>query len=246
MTAAAEITALHTRIQRCTHALSETAAYWEHARPGSPPGEEARAAFEERWFGAKSSERVKVLLANFRARYAAIPPALAVLRRWAGMTPDVRRLVSHWHLQLTDPLYRTFTGVYLADRREHGHAVVDYPTARQWVKAQDPGRWGPASHAQFAGKLLSAAAEVGLVTPAPDPRRIVLPPVDDMALCYLLHLLREVSFDGSLTANPYLASVGLTGGFLDRRLQGLACLTYRRMAGMEEFVWRHPSLEAWA
>jgi len=33
------------------------------------------------------------------------------------MEPEARRVICHWHLQLTDPLYRSFTGGYLAERR---------------------------------------------------------------------------------------------------------------------------------
>lgn len=243
---AKETAILHNRIKQCTHVLPETAVYWRQAIKVANSAEEARLAFEERWFGMKSLARVKVLLANFRARYAAFPAAHAVLSNWANMEPDTRRLISHWHLQLTDPLYRAFTGEFLTDRRDHGAGAVDFHAALQWVKSRDPGRWGPSTHAQFAGKLLTASWEAGLVSKAPDPRRILLPSVGDQALCYLLYLLRESEFTGSLTRNPYLASVGLSEGFLDRRLQTLSCLTYRKMAGMEEFVWRYPSLGAWA
>lgn len=241
-----ETAVLHNRIKQCTHVLLETAVYWRQAGKATDPIGEAHLAFEERWFGAKSLARVRVLLTCLRARYAAYPQAHAALSRWANMEPDTRRLISHWHLQLTDPLYRAFTGDYLPVRRDHGTGNVDFHAALQWVKSRDPGRWGPTTHAQFAGKLLTASWEAGLVSKAPDPRRILLPSVGDQELSYLLYLLRETVFTGSLTRNPYLASVGLSEGFLDRRLQTLSCLTYRKMAGMEEFVWRYPSFSAWA
>ncbi|MCX5953197.1 MAG: hypothetical protein NTZ40_06835 [Cyanobacteria bacterium] len=37
----------------------------------------------------------------------------------------------------------------------------------------------------------------------------MFPLVPDDALTYLLHLLREVDFEGTVLANPYLRSVGL-------------------------------------
>jgi hypothetical protein len=48
-----------------------------------------------------------------RARFDAFPNALHVLQRWPHMSPDTRRVVCHWHLQLSDPLYRDFTGTFL-------------------------------------------------------------------------------------------------------------------------------------
>lgn len=68
----------------------------------------------------------------------------------------------------------------------------------------------------------------------------------DLALAYLMHLLRGVRFAGTLTENPYLASVGLVEGFLDLRLRGLAGVRYQRMGDLTEFEWSAPSLSAWA
>ena len=73
-------------------------------------------------------QRVRYLLANFVVRYDASPSALAALRRWGTMTPEARRLVCHFHLQLTDPLYRAFTGDFLPERRGAGlRDTVDFP-----------------------------------------------------------------------------------------------------------------------
>lgn len=84
-----------------------------------------RRAFEERWFGGKSEERIRGILPYFAARFDAFPPVLPVLGRSRSTEPETRRLVCHWHLQLADPLYRNFTGAYLVERRA-GHR--DPPT----------------------------------------------------------------------------------------------------------------------
>src|SRR5262245_19593661 len=102
-------------------------------------------AFEQRWFGAKSLERVRTLLANFAARYEAYPQALAVLRRWPGMEPQVRKLICHWHLQLADPVYRRFTGRFLVERREGAEKAVDRDVVLRWVTRTYPDRWGAAT-----------------------------------------------------------------------------------------------------
>jgi hypothetical protein len=74
----------------------------------------------------------------------------------------------------------------------------------------------------------------------------VFPHVPNLALAYLMHLLRGVRFKGTLIDNPYVASVGLDAGFLDQRLRDLAGISYRRMNHLTEFDWAHANLEAWA
>ena len=113
----AEATELHTRILRLALGVEESREYWANVDPTVPAASRARVAFEQRWFGARSADRVQTLLSYFSARFDAFPPALDVLRRWRAMDPPTRRLVCHWHLQLSDPLYRRFTGEFLVERR---------------------------------------------------------------------------------------------------------------------------------
>jgi hypothetical protein len=203
-------------------------------------------AFEERWFGAKSLERVRYLLASFLPRYDAFPEALAVLRRWRSMDATTRQVLCHWHLQLSDPMYRAFTGTFLVERRGMHDAKVDRDVTLRWVKNTYPERWSEATCVQFASKLLSAASEAGILSTKRDPRTLLLPKISDPALAYLLYLLRGVGFAGTLTENPYLSSVGLTEGFLDQRLRALPDVTFHRMAHLVEFEWAAPTLTAWA
>ncbi|HSP79852.1 MAG TPA: DUF1819 domain-containing protein [Myxococcaceae bacterium] len=241
-----EETEIHTRLLRLALGVEESRAYWASVEPSVPAAPRALLAFEQRWFGAKSLERVRTLLSNFAARYDAFPEALGVLRRWREMTPQTRQLLCHWHLQLSDPLYRRFTGDFLVARRAGAQPKLDRDVVLRWLKREFPERWGESTLIQFASKLLSAASEAGLVSPRKDPRSLLYPKVPDEALAYLLHLLRGLSFQGTLTDNPYLASVGLTEGFLDQRLRALPGLGFRRMGHLTEFDWAAPSLAAWA
>ena len=241
----AEVTELHTRLMKCALEVEDARAYWQHADLGRGPAT-ARRAFDEYWFGARSLARIEVLLANFRARFDAYPPSLRVLARWADMDPETRRLVCHWHLQLADPLYRAFSGVYLVERREGGRAELSRELVVAWVGKNGLAPWTMATRVQFASKLLSAAYAARLVTTNRDPRRLAYPRVGDAALGYLFYLLREVDFAGTLLQNPYLASVGLAGEQLDERLRGLSVLRYRRQADLADFGWRHASLLEWA
>lgn len=238
-----EVTQVHTRLLKCALEIEDLRAYWAHAGGTEPPT--AQRAFKEYWFGAKSMARVEVLLANARLRFDAFPPALEILHRWPHMSPDTRRAICHWHLQLADPLYRAFTGDYLAKRRADGRDTVTRDSVVEWVAEQGPGRWTLSTRIQFASKLLSSAHAAGLVAKTRDPRPLALPRISDEALEYLIYLLREVALHGTLLENPYLASVGLEGPFLAARLRTLPGLTFSRQGDLLDIGWRYPDLRAW-
>ncbi|KJS39376.1 MAG: hypothetical protein VR70_08030 [Rhodospirillaceae bacterium BRH_c57] len=242
----AETTRFHNRLQKLALAVEESRLYWQAARPDLAPAEENRQAFAERWFGGKSAAWVAVLLTNFRARYGAFPEALEVLRQWRPADPATRRLVCHWHLQLTDPYYRRFTGEYLTDLRDRGGAEIDFDTVLHWVIETKPKPWQPSSCRQVASRLLAAASEAGLLSVAPDPRRVLTPHVPDEALGYILHLLRQTAIAQPLLANDYLGSVGLSGVFLDQRLRVAPWVRVQRMGDVVSAEWQYQGLRDWA
>jgi hypothetical protein len=239
---AREATDVHTRLLRCALEIDDCRAYWAHATGRR----DARVAFEEYWFGARSLARVEVLMANMAVRFDAFPPSLDVLHGWPHMSPDTRHVICHWHLQLADPLYRQFTGTYLVERRQGPRPEVTRDRVVAWMAQHGDGRWTLATRVQFASKLLSAAFSAGLVASTRDPRPLALPRVSDEALAYLLYLLRDVEFEGTLVDNPYVASVGLEQTLLEDRLRALPGMTFRRQADLVDFGWQHPDLRAWA
>lgn len=177
----AEAIAVHTRLLKCTLEIDSARAWWRH-----PAVDEdvvvSTQAYEQAWFGARSLDRVKVLLANLRAPFDAFPDALAVLRVWEDMEPSMRQLICHWHLQLSGPLYRAFTGAFLVERHDTGRPEVTRDMVTTWVGAQGTGRWTMRTRIQFASQLLVSAKAAGLVDNLKDPRRLVFPRVDDVAL----------------------------------------------------------------
>ena len=144
-----EATDVHTRILRLALGIEDSRSYWEHVDPAVPTADRGLIAFEQRWFGSKSLERVRFLLSNFVDRYDAYPEALEVLRRWRSMEASARQVVCHWHLQLSDPLYRRFTGQFLVERRAQRDPKVDRDIALRWVKNEFPNRWSEATCVQF-------------------------------------------------------------------------------------------------
>ena len=157
MTGQRETTAVHTRLSQCALEVEDSRAFWARADGPAAVGVPAQQAFDEYWFGARSLPRVEVLLANMRARFDAFPAALAVLHGWPHMEPEARRVICHWHLQLTDPLYRSFTGGYLAERRAGTRPEVTRDLVAGWVGLHGPDHWTMTTRIQFASKLLSAA-----------------------------------------------------------------------------------------
>lgn len=239
-----EATEVHTRLSKCALEIENSRAFWAHVDETTKV--DPQLAFDQYWFGARSLARIEVLLTNMRARFSAFPSALAVLHRWRHMSPDTRRVICHWHLQLADPLYRRFTGAYLVERRCGPRPEVTRDLVVGWVGRQGPGRWTMSMRIQFASKLLSAAYSATLVTSNRDPRPIGLPRVPDEALEYLMYLLRETEFEGSILDNPYTSSVGLEGTILEERLRGLPGLAFRRQGDLIDFGWRHRDLRMWA
>ena len=234
---------MHTRLLKCALEVEDARAFWQHWRPNTRT--EAQTAFDEYWFGARSLARVKVLLTNFRARFEATPQALSVLARWPHMHPETRQLICHWHLQFSDPMYRRFSGECLAERRERGRHEVTRDLVIAWVDDQGPGRWTTATRIQLASKLMSCAYAAGLLATNRDPRQILVPRVPDDALAYLMYFLRSIDFQGTLLTNPYTASVGLDGRFLEERLASAPGLKFQRQGDLRDFGWAYPGLAAW-
>lgn len=240
-----EVVEFHTRLMKCALEVDNSRAYWQRVHENNGSGS-ARQAFDEYWFGARSFLRVQRMMQDFRARFDAYPSALHVLARWTGMDPETRRLICHWHLQLSDPLYRAFAGRFLVKRHEEGRIEITRHLVVPWVDEQAPGRWKKPTQIKFARNLLTAAFSAGLIGSNRDPRPLQYPRVNDIALSYLMYLLREVEFAGTLLENPYTASVGLQGALLENRIRGLESLRFRRQGGLVEYGWRFPSLISWA
>lgn len=236
---------VHSRLLRCSLCVEESRAYWANVDPDRPR-ESASGAFEQSWFGTTSEAWTTELLSNMRVRFDAFPDALHVLSAWRGMPFETRRLICHLHVQLTDPLYRAFTGTFLPDRRESIRPSVQRQAVIDWVTEHGPERWALKTQIQFATRLLSCSLAAGLLDGNRDPREVLTPRVPDELIAYLLYLLRDTSFEGTLIANPYLSSLGIVGGIVDDRFRGLSSIDYRRVGSTFEIGWRYPDLASWA
>ena len=238
-----ETSHVHTRLLKCALEVEDSRAYWQHALNAGKVL--PQQSFDEYWFGAKSLARVKVLLTNFRARFNVIPEAVYVLGRWPQMDPETRKLICHWHLQFSDPMYRRFAGEYLVERRLRYRGELLRDPVISWVGDQGPGRWRMTTRVQLASRLMSCAFSAGLLGSNRDPRPVQTPRVREEALAYLMYFLRSVKFDGTLLDNPYTASVALHGRFLEDRLANVPGLRLCRQGDLLDFDWSYPGLAAW-
>jgi hypothetical protein len=243
--APAEVTIMHTGILRCTLATDDSHAYWRNVDPEVPLERRARTAFAERWFGLKSEARVDTLVRNMAQRFDAFPEALALLHGLKSPAATLRPWICHLHTQLSDPLYRRFTGEYLPQRRAQGLRSLDRDTVARWVESLEPGRWSVITCRKFGTNLIATAAEAGLLDNRRDPTEVPVVKAPDKALGYALYLLRAVSFAGRLGDDPYLRSLGADRSSLPLLLERVPGVTYRQLGGVDEVDWHYPSLSAW-
>src|SRR5262245_39197662 len=100
-------------------------------------------------------------------------------------TPEIHDAAPPVQVQLTDPLYRTFSGTFLPERPETIRPSVRRQAAIDWVAELDPPRWALKTQIRFATRLLSCSLGAGLLGGNRDPRDAVTPRVPDEVLSYL-------------------------------------------------------------
>jgi hypothetical protein len=206
-----ESTVLHRDLQRCTLFVDDSVAYWAHVDLRSPMPDRLREARRDRWFGAKfHSNLVGNRLLALAARYDPYPHAVRMLQS-VTVPVELRPLVCHVHLALADARYRRFTGEYLAERRERGLGAPRPEEIADWLRANEPSFYRPSYFDGFAPRLLGAAREAGLVDDDGAPRELGPSEVPAHAVAYMLYLLREVRFAGTLRENAYLRGLGIVG-----------------------------------
>ncbi len=238
----AEVTRPHSRILKYALDLDHCRVWW--SLPQGTPAELDRA-LEGWWFGATPPARIPDIFTNLQA--IADPEALSVLRSWPHMDLDTRRILAHWLFQFSDPLYRTFTGDLLASFRADARPSLSPEALRAHIEPLLPEVWYPSTRRQAATKLLRSATIAGLIeSPRAGPRRLLLPPVPDLALSFWLYFLRSATFSGDLFDNPYLRSVGIDPELALSRYRRLPGVQLAQQADITEWTYHHASLPDWA
>jgi hypothetical protein len=235
----------HTRMMKCTLEVEPSRSYWRAcAANGGPISKEQ--AFEKAVFGSKTFLRIERLMADMRHRYDEFSFALEVLGKWHSMELSDRVLICHWHTQLVDPIYRKFTGEYLVERYYGPSGTIDTDLTSRWIEVTVPGRWQIPTRKKIASKMLTSALAAGIISSNRTVRTIGFPRVSDLALTYLMYLLKEITYSGTAINNPYLASVGLDSEEAIRRLRKIEHLGFCRQGDLINFEWRYSTMLDWA
>lgn len=245
----AEATEMHTRILRCMLAVDDCAAYWRHfdrVHLCAPPAENARVAFAERWFGTKSEARVRTIMTDMSERFDMQPLAFRALHDVGTVPARLRPLICHFHTQLADPIYRRFTGDLLPSLRAQGRTSLDRPAVARWIESIAPGRWSAPTAMKFASNLLAAAHDAGLVAAKRDPRKVTLPNVPPIIVGWILYVLRDTVFEGSLVDNAYLRSLGIDRAALRAVAPRISGLRLVELGGAAELSFEAASIVDWA
>ena len=115
----------------------------------------------------------------------------------------------------------------------------------RWVDALEPGRWATATCIKFASNLLATAFDVGLIGGRRDPRKLPVPHVPEVVVGYALYLLRGVTIEGSIMANPYLRSLGITRESFRTIAPRVPGIRFAELGGIVELTWLEPDLTTW-
>lgn len=190
----------HTGLLRLGLAVPASRIYWQKAGRGLEI--ENR---QESWYPKLSADRERYLLRQMQRRFPKPWPAEIVSR--PTLTAG---LVCHWHLQLTDPLYRHYTGDYLLKCWSSGTPTVSLEGTVAWVeKCSLTADWKPNTVRRLASGLMSSAAAAGLCdSRGRRERELRLPVVTAADLQYLNDLLDRALSLGDRSF--YKVSVGLT------------------------------------
>jgi hypothetical protein len=201
-----EIIAPHTGLLRLGLAVPQSVIYWRRADRPLEVGELREKAILEAWFENLSESRVKYLVNQLEKRFPFEVRALLGFQE----RPDENqnRLICHWSLQLTDPLYRSYTCEHLLERWSNPDSSVSLASSIRWVKKEPiTADWSQATVRRLAAGLLSAATEAGLCSGAgKGERNLKLPVVTPEDIHYLESLLRLAGAQEHL--HTYLTAVG--------------------------------------
>lgn len=203
-----EVVSLHTGLLRLGLAVEHSVRFWTRARTDSPLSELREAAWREKWFDDLSKSRVHYLVGQLGKRFPF--PARELLDFSPRAEHRSNALVCHWHLLLSDPLYRAFASEFLFGRWAVTDASVDLATTREWLKSRPlTADWQPTTLGRMASGLLSAATEAGLCEGRGSTGKTLrLPTVDRDDIKYLHRML---SLAGAVHQfKTYLMSVGQT------------------------------------
>ncbi|HRG77874.1 MAG TPA: hypothetical protein PLX69_25160 [Leptospiraceae bacterium] len=164
-------------------------------------------AFSEKWFGFKSQTYVKRLISRFELRFSKFPEAFLLLRSWVEKInlKDFKN-ICHFHIQLTDPYYRWFTGIYLGNLIFLGYEEIPTEALISSFEELVTTPMSVKVKRTLALRLKTAARDCGILEGKTD-KKISLSTPGIIVLYYILFVLRQIGFPSSdIPSSPYIKS----------------------------------------
>ena len=201
-----ELNTPHTALLRLGLAAPQSILFWQRALDDLPLQQLCRQASEEQWFPELSKARSNYLVGQMEKRFPF--PSRELLGFRARPEPQQNLLVCHWHLQLSDPLYRSFCSNFLIGCWSNPTTSVSLEASTRWVEKQEIAhKWQASTIRRMASGLLSAASEAGLCSAkGRGERELRLPLVKPEDIDYLKALLDLAKARHHMPS--YLMSVG--------------------------------------
>ena len=201
-----EVNTPHTGLLRLGLALPQSVIFWERAAEETAVKALQDQAVAQQWFDGLSDTRTRYIIGQLSKRFPF--EARRALAFGEGLEPHQAQLRCHWHLQLTDPIYRRFTSEYLFNCWTSPHASVELEGVITWVSGLPLAKdWKKVTVRRMGSGLLSAATEAGLCQGSGKKEKALrVPRVEPEDRDYLRNLLSQAEASASLSL--YLRSVG--------------------------------------
>lgn len=183
----------HFHAYRVAARLKESIEYIQKVRLEESQTEISNRAIREAWFGSKSKDMTRRIVAYMYARYSIYKTGLRILK---NSIEDLEaydfRMISHFHLQLADPYYRWLTGVYFPKRKQDGFTNVTpdvlIPEFAKVVESD----LKPVSIRTYCSKVLTTAKDVGLLK-GKTKKEFDSPILSEKALLYIFIVWQSMS-----------------------------------------------------
>lgn len=209
----------------------------------------ARNAFNNRWYGNSSERKCTELTGHFKDRFAKNSGLFCLLKKFLQYTAfEQFAWINHFFMLLDDPYYRWATTDFLYNRLQQG--LLEIPRSRfdQELKKQLPESVGIGSVTRYGRNLLTAIRDNGLLE-GKVKKQINSSFISSRTLSFMIYSLSDLGvsayeFDSSplyrslLKPPEYLSSLFISGArFGHWEFTG----DYNSVT----FTLRHPDLKTW-
>jgi hypothetical protein len=227
------VTKEHMTMLRIGARIEESRSYIRNYQAGYTVKELKLKAWDEQWFGFIPESIFVRLIPAFHSRFGNYPEMVNVIQN--GITKGLEsydfKMICNFHIQISDPYYRWFSGDYIPNRLDNGlqeitstTTAVDFNTKfKKNIKAN--------TLKHFAVNLLNSANDTGLLK-GTKLRVTQTPTVTVFFLGYLIYTLGSFDFPmADLINSPFIKSI------ISEKPRLRSLLTEGQHKGWWEYNW---------